>query len=124
VSLVDDCYCQQDCVRVMGAISKAVAAALGAPTAPQQAAIDGAVASIAALDAAGETPPGDLTAQTDAFVQGVRDEYEAAKDEADALLALSAEVQAAIGLDVTRVTAYRDMCVTWIAAIDAEWTPA
>ena len=124
VSTVDDAYYQQDCARVMAAVTKTLATNISAPTQPQQDVIDAATAALAALDTAGETAPGDLTATTDAFVQSVKDGYVAQRDDLDAKLALPQAAKDALGYDDTTMTAARDLCVDWITAIDTSWAPS
>jgi hypothetical protein len=124
MSTVDTAYYQSDCVRVMGEVTKNVATMLGSPTAAHQKAIDDAVASIAALDAAGETAPADLQAATDAYVQNVKDGCISQRDQMNEILSLPASAQDALGYDVASVVTSRDRCDEWITAIDAAWTPA
>jgi len=124
MSTVDTAYYQSDCVRVMGGITKNVATMLGSPTVAHQKAIDDAVASIAALDAAGETAPADLQAVSDAYVQNVRDGCISQRDQMNEILSLPASAQDALGYDVAFVVTSRDRCNEWITAIDAAWTPA
>jgi hypothetical protein len=108
----------------MGEVTKNVATMLGSPTAAHQKAIDDAVASIAALDAAGETAPADLQAATDAYVQNVKDGCISQRDQMNEILSLPASAQDALGYDVASVVTSRDRCDEWITAIDAAWTPA
>ena len=123
MSIVDDGYYQNDCVRVMAEVTKQLATDIGAKIQPQQEALDRAEAAIAALDAAGETPPADLQTKTDEFVQSLRDGYEATKAKAAADLALDPAVQAALEINVLAVTECAGRCQQWIDAIDAAWTP-
>jgi hypothetical protein len=123
MSIIDDGYYQNDCVRAMAEITKQLATDIGGKVAPQQAALDTAEATIAALDAAGETPPADLQTKTDEFVQSLKDGYEATKAKADADLALDPAVQVALGINVLAATECSGRCQQWIDAIDAAWTP-
>jgi len=123
MSTADDAYYQQDCVRVMAEITKRLAQDINIKIEPQQAALDGATAMLAALDAGGGTAPADLQTKTDEYVQAVRDGYVAAKATADANLALSPEVQDALNIDAAAQQHHSDLAQEWIAAIDAAWTP-
>jgi hypothetical protein len=123
MSTIDEGYYQNDCVRVMAEITKQLASDIGGKIQPQQEALDAAEATLAALDAAGETAPADLQAKTDEYVQAVRDGYEAAKAQADADLALPADIQAALNINVPAATECSSRCQQWLDAIDLVWTP-
>jgi len=123
MSDIDNGYYQQDCVFAMAQITVQLASDIGAPTAPQQAVADVASQAIAALNLAGNTPPADLQTVRNAYVQNVRDGYTTAKADIEAKLALPTDVQAALGYDVGRLTVLLATADSWIAAIDAAWTP-
>jgi len=123
MSTINDAYYQNDCVRVMAEVTKQLVSDIGGKVVPQQETLDAAEATIAALDAAGETPPADLQAKTDEYVQAVRDGYVEIKAKADADLALDPAVQAALNIDVLAAAERSGRCQEWITAIDAVWTP-
>lgn len=123
MTMIDDAFYQNDFVRVMGEIGKALALDIGMKVEPHQNSIETAEAKIAALVAAGHTPPADLATSTDGAVQAVRDDYEAAKAQAEANLALDAATQDALGIRVDAEQRTVQVADEWLAAIDAVWTP-
>jgi hypothetical protein len=119
---LDDAFYQQDIVRVMSLITARLAEDIGAKVDPHKQAHDQAVRILAELDAVGHRPA-DLAAETDRYVQEIRDTYAAAVEDAEAKLALPPSLLEALGIDVEAEKATRDQAAAWLAAIDAVWKP-
>jgi len=119
----DKAFHDNDYVRVMASISEHVATTLDANVADQQEAGAKAEAQIQALLDAGFTPPGDLSAKTDALIQVVRDSYQASVDQSSERLALPAAVREALGVPDERLEALKATAQQWLLSIDAMWSP-
>lgn len=119
----DKAFHDQDKVRVMAGITEHLATAIGANVADQTKALTKAEEQIQGLKDAGFSVPADLAAQTDAYIQSVRDNYQAAVDQATEVLALPESIRSSMQVDVPRLRAAKDSASQWVASIDAMWTP-
>ena len=121
MSHLDEAFYQQDEVRMLATVTLELATLMGASPEPQQAALDQAEAALAELVAGGHPPPADLAAKTAERIDAERVGWAAIVAELDELLALPADVQAALGVDVAATTKRRAEAQMWVDAIDAVW---
>jgi hypothetical protein len=121
MSHLTEAYYQQDQVRVFSKITLELSTLMGARLEPQAEALQRAEDSLAALDAAGNTPPADLAAKTGEAIDIQRAHYAGLVTEIDELLALPPDVQAALSVDVPLITQRRIDAQMWVDSIDASW---